>query len=198
MLRYVLTFEQVFVNLILKQWFGGSDEFKATQIESKDLIEAVGEGRAGAEWVESRDSMLAKIILCDQFSRLAFKGTAKAFQFDHVALATSLKIINSDSFTTDYVAAERMFIAMPLEHSESVECHDKLPTIVPLINADAHEDIKGIMDIAGNNKDHGEVIRRFGRYPSRNHALGRTNTPEEEEYLASPDLPGWAKSQLSS
>lgn len=109
-----------------------------------------------------------------------------------------MKIVSSDAFVSDYVAAERMFIAMPLLHAESVEFHDKLAEIVPIVNADAPEDIKGMVSIGGYAKDHGEVIRRFGRYPSRNRALGRTNTPEEEEYLASPDLPGWAKSQMSS
>jgi hypothetical protein len=32
---------------------------------------------------------------------------------------------------------------------------------------------------------HHAVLKRFGRYPSRNAVLGRRNTPEEEEYLAS-------------
>lgn len=29
----------------------------------------------------------------------------------------------------------------------------------------------------------GAVIEKFGRYPSRNEALGRKSTPEEEEHL---------------
>ena len=28
------------------------------------------------------------------------------------------------------------------------------------------------------------MIKQYGRYPSRNEALGRTSSPEEEEYLA--------------
>ena len=32
---------------------------------------------------------------------------------------------------------------------------------------------------------HREVIRRFGRFPTRNAALGRENAPGEAEYLAS-------------
>ena len=31
---------------------------------------------------------------------------------------------------------------------------------------------------------HREVIRRFGRFPFRNDALGRETTPEEAEFLA--------------
>ena len=32
--------------------------------------------------------------------------------------------------------------------------------------------------------DHLDIVKQFGRYPTRNFALGRENTPEEAEYLA--------------
>ena len=35
-------------------------------------------------------------------------------------------------------------------------------------------------------KEHAAVIERFGRFPSRNAALGRASTPEEAAYLAQP------------
>ena len=34
---------------------------------------------------------------------------------------------------------------------------------------------------------HREIIRRFGRFPHRNAALGRPSTPEEEEFAADPE-----------
>ncbi len=39
-------------------------------------------------------------------------------------------------------------------------------------------------------RDHAAVIARYGRYPSRNAALGRTSTPDELAYLSRPDA-GW-------
>ncbi len=33
---------------------------------------------------------------------------------------------------------------------------------------------------------HREVIARFGRFPARNQALGRKNTPEEAAFLSGP------------
>lgn len=37
-----------------------------------------------------------------------------------------------------------------------------------------------------------EVIDMFGRYPQRNKALGRNNTPKEEEFLKNiPDRYKW-------
>jgi uncharacterized protein (DUF924 family) len=35
------------------------------------------------------------------------------------------------------------------------------------------------------SEGHAECIRRFGRFPRRNAALGRVSTPEEEAYMAS-------------
>jgi len=38
---------------------------------------------------------------------------------------------------------------------------------------------------------------KFGRYPHRNGALGRENTPDEEVWLADVEnLPDWARSQM--
>ena len=36
-------------------------------------------------------------------------------------------------------------------------------------------------------EEHRDVIRRFGRFPHRNAALGRANTAQEDAYLADPN-----------
>jgi uncharacterized protein (DUF924 family) len=46
--------------------------------------------------------------------------------------------------------------------------------------------------------EHADVMTRFGHFPHRNAAMGRATTAEEAAYLASPDLPGWAKSQTAA
>jgi len=33
---------------------------------------------------------------------------------------------------------------------------------------------------------HRDIVRRFGRFPHRNAALGRDSTPEETEFLRQP------------
>ena len=38
--------------------------------------------------------------------------------------------------------------------------------------------------ILGYARDHRDIVARFGRFPHRNEALGRENTPEEVAYLA--------------
>jgi uncharacterized protein (DUF924 family) len=44
----------------------------------------------------------------------------------------------------------------------------------------AHAAPGGAIDYAWR---HRQVIRRFGRFPHRNAALGRTNTPDEQAWL---------------
>ena len=41
--------------------------------------------------------------------------------------------------------------------------------------------------------DHQKIIKKFGRFPYRNEALGRTSTPEEKEFLKTP--PPWGKTK---
>lgn len=45
-------------------------------------------------------------------------------------------------------------------------------------------------------QSHLDVVARFGRFPHRNGPLGRGSTAEEEAWLASEAVPGWARSQM--
>jgi uncharacterized protein (DUF924 family) len=58
---------------------------------------------------------------------------------------------------------------MPLMHSELLEDHRLLADLGYADNSYARE--------------HREAIERFDRYPTRNAALGRQNTPEEAHFL---------------
>jgi len=51
--------------------------------------------------------------------------------------------------------------------------------------------------LLSNEQDdkHIAVLERFGRYPSRNAALGRQNTSEEEEFLKT--FTGWANERIT-
>jgi hypothetical protein len=50
-------------------------------------------------------------------------------------------------------------------------------------------------ELPGFPNEHFQCIQRFGRFPSRNHLLGRETSPAEEAWLSSEDCPGWARSQ---
>ena len=78
---------------------------------------------------------------------------------------------------------------MPLMHSENKEdgelCCSTIQTY--LIDSCKNEGIDGLIKNFEYNlkfgNDHLDVLLKFGRYPSRNKALERVSTPEEEEFL---------------
>ena len=61
---------------------------------------------------------LATIIMCDQFSRSIYKGFAEAFSFDHISLRISKEIIGKIELFKSYALFEKLFIVLPLMHSE--------------------------------------------------------------------------------
>lgn len=131
-------------------------------------------------WRGAADTLLAAVIVIDQFSRNMFRGTARAFAADPLGLELALVGIargDDRAMAND----RRAFLYMPLMHAEdrgvarfSMACFEALG--------------------AANNlkfaRDHAAVIDRFGRYPSRNVALGRQSTPAELDYLRTPGA-GW-------
>ncbi len=132
------------------------------------------------EWREDEHHLLAAIILLDQFSRNIHRGTAAAFAADPLALELALVGITRGD-DREFQPLERSFLYMPLMHSEdagvarfSLRCFESLGNPVNLQFA----------------RDHAAVVARYGRYPSRNAALGRASSPEEQEYLSQPDA-GW-------
>ena len=66
-----------------------------------------------------------------------------------------------------------MFALMPYMHAESLAVQqESVRLFTALGDAEALKAAQG----------HMELIRRFGRFPKRNEALGRVSTPEEAEY----------------
>ena len=59
-------------------------------------------------------------------------------------------------------------------HSESKEIHQQAEKLY--IDLDDKEAIKYM-------EQHKEIIDRFGRYPYRNEAMGRTSTAEEMDFI---------------
>ena len=70
---------------------------------------------------------------------------------------------------------ERQFFYMPFEHSE--DASDQLLSVKLL-----SERLSSNPDMALHARAHQEIIRRYGRFPTRNEALGRTSSAEEQAY----------------
>jgi uncharacterized protein (DUF924 family) len=160
-------------------WFRRSDAFDE---EIRRLFGAtLDAGLRGALPPAWRDDPLAEIVLLDQLARNAGRGTARAFAGDGRALALAQAMVNDGADRALHPVA-RGFVYMPFEHAESAPMQDEAVRLFEAYAAEGH-DTTGMLDYARRHRD---VIRRFGRFPHRNLALGRLSTAEEAAYLAEP------------
>ena len=152
-------------------WFKKSKELD-NEIRTRFLetYEAVVSGDT-AEWRKSAHGRLAEIIVLDQFSRNMFRDDAKAFAADELAVELAKETL---PYWDEFSIQERGFVVMRFMHSESFEVHE---------GASKWFDEPGLERRKKYELAHREIIERFGRYPHRNHVLGRTSTPEEAAFL---------------
>ncbi|CAB1111383.1 unnamed protein product [Ectocarpus sp. CCAP 1310/34] len=187
------------------KWFGvgpPDQAFIGTQNASKELMAKAGSGELkGEEW-ETPKGALARLLLLDQFPRTVYRGTSQAFAHDETAASLSLEIISKGWDTVDarnYTFQQRLFVYLPLMHSERIEAQD---ACVSKVKALVDDEMKatGSADSLVHDMalEHRGVVAKFGRFPHRNAALRRESTPEELQWLSSDDIPGWAKSQGAS
>lgn len=163
-----------------KEWFVKNPAFDA-DIRTRFLAlhEAATHGEL-ATWKDAAESALALIVLTDQFPRNMFRGEVRAFATDPAALATARHVL-ARGWDAPMQPVERMFVYLPFEHSEVLADQEKsLQLFEPL---GAFEETK---DTAEYARKHWEIVKRFGRFPHRNAALGRPGTPEENEFLKQP------------
>jgi uncharacterized protein (DUF924 family) len=133
----------------------------------------------------SDESLLARILLLDQFTRNIFRGTPRAFAGDTQALklAETLVAAGRDKNLSPW---QRWFAYLPFEHSESSSTRSARAALFAGLRREMrHEAFDSAYDYALR---HREVIARFGRFPHRNAILGRKSTAEEIEFLKQPGL----------
>ena len=160
------------------RWFIPNPEFdRLCKARFLTSYEDAAHGRL-EDWRNEPRSCLALVLLLDQFPRNMFRDTARAFKTDAKARELSRHAIAS-GFDRQLSPIKRMFFYLPLEHSENLE--DQLESM-RLARALAAENPDQAI-VLKSAEDHLEVIRRFGRFPSRNHALGRQSTAEEMDFL---------------
>ncbi|CAN0601602.1 unnamed protein product [Ectocarpus sp. 12 AP-2014] len=127
-------------------------------------------------WLTYATGTLAYTVLADQFSRNMFRDTEKAFATDGIAKAAAKAAINK-GWDQRIDEPARQFFYMPLVHSECLEDQDRA---VRLFMTRMPE--TGALNLL-HAKAHREIIRRFGRFPTRNVALGRDNSEAEQAFL---------------
>jgi uncharacterized protein (DUF924 family) len=185
------------IQSVLNYWFGalGSSEqdrirslwfvkSETTDAEIKARFEPlVEDALAGRleDWSETALGRLARILLLDQFTRNIYRGQARSFAGDPLALQDTLHLLAQAQDLT-LTPLQRWFALMPLEHAEDMAMQDRsVSEFTQLAALDSR--LSGALDYAHK---HREVIERFGRYPHRNAILGRTSSDAELAYLALP------------
>lgn len=149
---------------------------------------AVAAAAAGAhrEWAREPRGRLALILLFDQFPRNIYRDTPQAFAHDGLALRLALDGLAAAA-DQSLRAIERVFFYLPLEHAESPALQERsVALFTALADGVPEADRKtfaGFVDYAVRHRD---IIRRFGRFPHRNHILGRASTAAEEQFLQQP------------
>ncbi len=158
-------------------WFRKSDAFDA---EIRDRFEQTWQSaREGAHslWLTYPTGALAYVILTDQFPRNMFRGTAKSFATDGAALAAAKSAVERNWDMRIDEPARKMFY-MPLMHSENLCDQDRCVRLI----------CERLPETGGptllHARAHRAVIRQFGRFPSRNHALNRSETAPEAAFTA--------------
>ena len=158
-------------------WYAGGEALDA-EIRDKfsSAWDELMQGGFGL-WLTYPSGSLAYVVLADQFPRNMFRGAAKAFASDKIARAAAKAAISRDwDLKIDEPA--RQFFYLPLMHSENLSDQDRA---VRLICTRMPETGQSNLVHA---RAHREVIRKHGRFPFRNEALGRNSTGAESTFLA--------------
>ncbi|MBL8532297.1 MAG: DUF924 domain-containing protein [Betaproteobacteria bacterium] len=162
------------------EWFRKSPEFdEEIRTRFAALHEAAVSGSLD-DWANSPRSLVALIIVLDQFSRNLYRETPRAFAADAAALSHAHRMIAS-GWDDALSPLERAFVYLPFEHAESLPEQDRSVALFGKLAR--YPETQGMQDWA---LKHREVIARFGRFPHRNAALGRATTAEEAVFLEEP------------
>ncbi len=162
------------------EWFRKDDKFDA-QIRERfgDAIEPALANSAVDE--RNADEMLGQILLLDQFTRNIFRGTARAFSGDSLALKLAMAMTDSGLDQT-LPPIRRTFVYLPFEHAEDLAMQKKSVALFSALRISG-ADFESQLDYA---QRHFDIVRRFGRFPHRNAILGRASTLDETEFLTQP------------
>lgn len=162
-----------------KQWFAKDQAFDRLFGDTFHTAHFQAARRELEHWIAEPQGALALLILLDQYPRNTFRGTAHMFATDPLARFYARQMIDA-GLDRQVDASLRAFCYLPFEHSE--DAADQRLSLT--LHQDFEpEDFKWA-------KEHADIIERFGRFPHRNHVLGRSTTEQERVFLESGGFAG--------
>ena len=118
-------------------------------------------------------TLLAAVLVFDQFSRNLFRDSATTYATDAHALELARHAV-ATGLDRQLEDRQRYFIYMPFMHSEDRAMQAESARLFKTIPGDGGQWAE----------HHRAIVDRFGRFPHRNALLGRASTAEELEFLA--------------
>lgn len=174
---------------VLDTWFGPEPVWREAWFRADAAFDAAIADRFGSllppaargaldAWGNTAAGAVALCVVMDQFPRNIHRGSSLAYAWDGRARALAGSAL-ARGLDQAVPALHRLFLMMPFMHSENLLDQDRA---VSLTAALAAEPWAGTCVVSASG--HRDAIRRFGRFPARNAALGRPNTLEELTFLA--------------
>jgi uncharacterized protein (DUF924 family) len=155
------------------KWYARNTAFdEAIRLKFEPTHHAAARGEYD-HWAVTPEGALALLILLDQFPRNLYRGSGHAFATDGKARAVA-KAAVAKGWHRKVEPELAQFFVLPFEHSEDLADQDQGLAVAGELG-DA-ETIKWV-------EIHRDIIVRFGRFPHRNPALGRSTTPAEQAFL---------------
>jgi len=162
-----------FEELNPKDWFTSSERVdEMCRARFGDVYAALKADPPSPQSADAR-TLLAAIIVFDQFPRNIFRRTPDAYVTDASALALARYAVESGKDRT-LPEMQRHFLYIPFMHSEDLAAQAESVRLFTEL---------GIADGVKYARHHHDVVERFGRFPHRNSILGRRSTAEELEFL---------------
>ena len=166
-----------FSDEVRKLWFNSTPEFDRSLTERyAETLQQAANGDLD-HWMQTAQGCLALVIILDQFPLNMFRGTAQSFATEARSRDVARHAIEQGLDKT-LTMDQRAFLYMPFMHSESLADQE---LALELFDQPGFE---------GNYRfarHHHGIIERFGRFPHRNEALGRSSSEAEVEYLNSKE-----------
>ena len=160
-----------------KLWYNSNPEFD--QLLTDRYLETWQQAARGEldHWMESAEGCLALVIILDQFPLNMFRGQAKSFSTEAKSREVAAVAIEK-GFDQNLPLEQRAFVYMPYMHSESLADQDRSLELF---------DVPGLEGSLRFAHHHRAIVEKFGRFPHRNKALGRTSSEAEIDYLNSKE-----------
>ncbi|MDQ3511746.1 MAG: DUF924 domain-containing protein, partial [Pseudomonadota bacterium] len=181
------------------------DEFLATQRRIRAEVSVAGDSHqfASGDW-DSPHGRLARLIVVDQFTRAAHRGTPLAYASDAAAAALASEMCRRGEDLDALNEIERLWVYVALSHPEdrslqelSVEkwmqwSSDLVRRCPPELKA-INQKVSWffVKSIIG----HAETVLQHGRFPHRNAVLCRHYHAGELYWLTSQSRPVWSYTQ---